>query len=147
MWKLKWRNGAVVRYKSNQSGLWSSKEAGNPWSQSCSLKWFHINLMEFSIIGNSIECCQVSTLICSICKAKSRIFCHILSKFTHLQNRGTGSTHKVSSFSLSYWNIDSTLHCSYLKSTVQCSYNAIQYIMIFHTLLHWLTQDINTTFN
>ena len=103
------------------------------------------------IYCNSTECCHVSTLICSICKAKSRIFCHIhhpcLSKFTHLQNRGTGGTHKVSSFSLSYWNIDSTLHCSYLKSTVQCSYNAIQYIMIFHTLLHWLTQDINTTFN
>ena len=27
--------------------------------------------------------------------------------------------------------------------TVECRYNAIQYNMIFHTPLHWLTQNIN----
>ena len=30
-------------------------------------------------------------------------------------------------------------------SVVVCRYNVVQYNMIFHTLLHWITQNINQT--
>ena len=96
------------------------------------------------------------SLICFLCNMKTNgdlwvtrpnrmLFNRLLSKFRYLIHWGLVTpcvTERDHRWSIKFLG---PVSVNLNRNTVECHYNAVQYNMVFHSPLHWPTQNINQT--